>query len=155
MKKYKNVYSIVGSIVVALGLVAFSLYTTKCHGDECNALQASVIITNKEKEQIFSKMIPAIINEQVKNKEIVLLDVREDSEWKEGHIKGALHIALGNLSIETVKDLPNDIPIYIYCRSGRRAGEAEIKLKDLGFNNTEKLGGIIEWQEKGGILFIE
>ena len=73
----------------------------------------------------------------------------------EGHIKGALHITLGNLNTETVKNLPKDIPIYTYCRSGRRAGEAEIKLKELGFNNVEKLGGIIEWQEKGGALVAE
>ena len=145
--KHKNTYSIIGSIIIATGLITFGIYATKCHGAECKIENIPVKV-----EQVTSKMNPEVINKQVENNEIILLDVREDSEWNEGHIKGAQHIALGNLNTETIKDLPKDIPIYTYCRSGRRAGEAEIKLKELGLNNAEKLGGIIEWQEKGGIL---
>ncbi|KKP24584.1 MAG: Sulfurtransferase [Candidatus Nomurabacteria bacterium GW2011_GWE1_32_28] len=145
--KYKNIYNIIGSIIIAIGLITFAVYSTKCIGSECKVENIPV-----KAEQVTSKMNPEVINKQVENNEIVLLDVREDSEWNEGHIKGAQHIALGNLNTETIKDLPKNIPIYIYCRSGRRAGEAEIKLKELNFNNVEKLGGIIEWQEKGGAL---
>ncbi len=145
--KHKNTYSIIGSIIIVTGLITFGIYATKCHGAECKVPNTSVKV-----EQVTSKMNPEVISKQVENNEIVLLDVREDSEWNEGHIKGSQHIAIGNLNTETVKDLPKDIPIYIYCHSGRRAGEAEIKLKELGFNNAEKLGGIIEWQEKGGTL---
>ncbi len=148
--KHKNIYSIIDSIIIATGLITFGIYATKCHGAECKVENIPVKV-----EQAVSGMNPEIITKQVINNEIVLLDVREDSEWKEGHIKGALHIALGNLNTETIKDLTKDIPIYTYCRSGRRAGEAEIKLKELGFNKVEKLGGIIEWQEKGGTLVIE
>jgi phage shock protein E len=146
-KKYKNTYSIIGSIIIVTGLITFGLYSTRCQGAECRVDNISI-----ETEKTISRMDPEVINKKLENNEIVLLDVREDSEWNEGYIRGALHITLGNLNTETVKDLPKNIPIYIYCRSGRRAGEAEIKLKELGFNNAEKLGGIIEWQEKGGIL---
>lgn len=148
--KYKNTYNIIGSLVIAIGLITFGIYATKCHGAECKVENNPVKV-----DQVTSKMNPVVINQQVENGEIVLLDVREDSEWNEGHIKGSLHIALGNLNIETTKDISKDTPLYIYCRSGRRAGEAEIKLKELGFNNAEKLGGIIEWQEKGGGLILE
>lgn len=147
MKIHKHTYSIMGSLVIAIGLITFGIYATKCHGEECKVPKTQV-----KEEQIVSKMDPEIISQQVENNEITLLDVREDSEWNEGHIKGALHIALGDLNIETTKGISKDTPLYIYCRSGRRAGEAEIKLKELGFNNAEKLGGIIEWQEKGGTL---
>lgn len=150
MKVNKSAYSIIGSLVIASGLISFGVYTTKCHGSECKVPKTEV-----KGEQVFSKINPEIINRQVENNEIVLLDVREDSEWKEGHINGALHIPLGDLNIETTKDIPKDIPLYIYCRSGRRAIEAEIKLKELGFSRAEKLGGIIEWQEKGGTLVAE
>lgn len=144
--KNKNI-SIIGSLVIAVGLVAFGFYATKCHGDECQAPKVEV-----KEEKVISKIDPVAISKQVENNGIVLLDVREDSEWNEGHIKGASHIALGDLNIKTTKDLPKDKPIYIYCRSGRRATEAEIKLKELGFSNTKVLGGIIEWQGKGGAL---
>ena len=145
--KNKNTYNIIGSLVIVIGLITFGIYATKCHGEECRVPKMEV-----KEEQIVSKIDPSIISKQVENNEIALLDVREDSEWNEGHIKGALHIALGDLNIETTKGISKDTPLYIYCRSGRRAGEAEIKLKELGFNNAEKLGGIIEWQEKGGTL---
>jgi len=145
--KNKNTYNIIGSLVIVIGLITFGIYATKCHGEECKVPKMEV-----KEEQIVSRMDPEIISQQVENNEITLLDVREDSEWNEGHIKGALHIALGGLNIETTKGISKDTPLYIYCRSGKRAGEAEIKLKELGFNNAEKLGGIIEWQEKRGSL---
>jgi rhodanese-related sulfurtransferase len=50
------------------------------------------------------------------------------------------------------KELPKNIPIYIYCRSGRRAEEAENILLGLKFDKALAIGGIIEWQERGGIL---
>jgi len=145
--KNKNTYNIIGSLIVATGLITFGIYTTKCHGEECRVQKTEV-----KEEQVVSKINPEIISQQVENNEITLLDVREDSEWNEGHIKGAKHIALGNLNIDTTKGISKDTPLYVYCRSGKRAGEAELKLKKLGFSNAEKLGGIIEWQEKGGTL---
>jgi len=160
MKKYKNIYSIVGSIVIALVLITFSLYSTKCHGSECNAntnagQAAAVIAATAGDQQIFPKMIPDVINEQVKNKEIVLLDVREDSEWNAGYIKGSEHIALDNINAETTKDIPKDVVVYTYCRSGKRAKEAERILQELGFSKAEDLGGIIYWQERGGTLITQ
>ena len=154
MKKYRNIYSIWGSMVLALGIIAFSLYTVKCHGDECNAGQATVITAVAGNQQIFPKMIPDVINEQVKNKQVVLLDVREDSEWEAGHIAGAEHIALGNINAETTKDISKDALVYTYCRSGKRAKEAEAKLQLLCFSKAENLGGIIYWQERGGELVL-
>lgn len=97
-------------------------------------------------------MIPKIINEQVASGKILLLDVREDFEWDDGHISGAKHIALDTIDSDTTKELPKNIPIYTYCRSGRRAEEAKYKLNKLGFNNVENLGGIISWLDNGGEL---
>lgn len=145
--KNKNTYKIIGSLVIAVGLVTIGLYATKCHGDECRVSKVEV----KEEKVIF-KMDPVVTGKQVENNEIVLLDVREDSEWDEGHIKGAMHIALGELNIKTANEIPKDKPLYVYCRSGRRAGEAVIKLKALGFDKVENMGGIVEWQGKGGAL---
>ncbi len=160
MNKRKNTYLTIGSIVVAIGLIAFALYYSKCHGDECDAKISRKGNDQKEEvkkevqevEELFPKMIPSVIKEQILNNEVVLVDVREDSEWAEGHMMGAKHIALGNINIETTRDLPHDKQIYVYCRSGKRAGEAEIKLKSLGFGNAENLGGIIYWQGRGGEL---
>jgi rhodanese-related sulfurtransferase len=97
-------------------------------------------------------MNPQKITEQVKNNEAILLDVREDYEWNDGHILNAKHVPLGNLNELTTRDFSKDLPIYIYCRSGGRAGVAESILKDLGFEKAENIGGIINWQDEGGEL---
>lgn len=146
MKNFKKKHFI-GVIVLVFILSASGLYSLKCHGNECVAEKSENKINQNN-----SVVNPEIIQKQLKNNTIVVLDVRENSEWNVGHIDGAVHIPLGNLDIETTKKLSKDIPIYVYCRSGRRAGEAEIKLKSLGFDNTRNIGGIIEWQEKGGTL---
>lgn len=149
--KNKNTYKIIGSLIIFIGLVGFGFYATKCHGDECS-IKKTEIKEEKKEEKIIFNMDPSVISKQVENNEIILLDVREDSEWDEGHIKGALHIALGDLNIKTTNNIPKDKPLYVYCRSGRRAGEAVIKLKTLGFDNVENMGGVVEWQGKGGLL---
>lgn len=145
--KNKNTYKIIGSLIIAIGLVYFGFYATKCQGDEC-----SISKKDAKEEKIIFEMEPEVINKQVESNEITLLDVRENSEWNEGHIKGAVHIPLGDLNIKTTSDISKDKPLYVYCRSGRRASEAVIKLKSLGFDNTENIGGIVEWQGKGGTL---
>jgi rhodanese-related sulfurtransferase len=149
MKKYKGIYSIIGSLVVVAVMIIFSIYATKCHGDSCSP---KPILEEEKQVLLFPKMIPDMIKKQVENKEILLLDVREDSEWEAGHIAGAKHLVLSDLSFGTVRSLPKDIPIYVYCRSGKRANEATIKLHSFGFNQAENIGGVIYWQERGGML---
>lgn len=76
----------------------------------------------------------------------VIMDVRRQDEYDEGHIPGA--ILIPNESIET--DPPAELPdldqiILVYCRSGRRSKEAAQKLADMGYSNVYEFGGIIDW----------
>lgn len=141
-------------IFIALGIISFSLYTTRCHGQNCNQVSnvADVASVGLADNQIYPNMNPENIKKQLSQNEIVLIDVREESEWQAGHIGGAIHIALGDLNEETTKNLPKNLPIYTYCRSGVRAGNAAQILKSLGFAKAENIGGIIHWQERGGEL---
>lgn len=97
-------------------------------------------------------MNPENIKKEIENNEIILLDVREEYEWNLGHIAGARLIPLGSLNMETTKDLSKSLSIYVCCRSGSRAGEAVMILKQLGFNKVINIGGIMDWQGKGGEL---
>lgn len=143
MKKIKNRnILIILALIFVLGF--WGLSSSKCQGDECE-----INNTTKKIEQTND---PVLVNEKLKNGEIALLDVREDFEWVEGHIDGAKHIPLASLNEDTMKDFSKEEMIYVYCRSGRRAGEAVGILDNLGFKNVFNLGGIIEWQEKGGEL---
>jgi len=138
---------VIGSVIIAVIIIFFSINASRCHGETCEGVKSETA-----KYQIFTKMNPEIINELVANNEIILLDVREDYEWDEGYIAGAKHIALGDINLETTQELPKNKPIYVYCRSGSRAGEAEAELRSLGFENAENIGGIAHWQERGGNL---
>lgn len=83
----------------------------------------------------------------------VIVDVRREEEYAEGHIPGA--ILIPNESIED--DPPEEIPdlnqiILVYCRTGRRSKEASQKLADMGYSNVYEFGGIVDWTgdiEKG------
>ena len=82
------------------------------------------------------------------NDDALVLDVREDKEWAEGHIPNAKHIPLGQLSKRISElDKYKDKPIVVSCRSGHRSATACRTLKKDGFEQTHNLmGGIIAWE---------
>ena len=83
------------------------------------------------------------IEKLVKNKEF-LLDVREEYEYQDGHIKGAINLPLREI-LEKKDTLPKDKDIYVYCRSGHRSADAVNFLKSLGFEKIHNIeGGFID-----------
>lgn len=85
-----------------------------------------------------------------KERNIVLLDVRTDTERKQGSIKGSYHIPLTSLSSsQNVLKKFKDAEIICYCRTGNRSLNAAAKLKKLGFNASNLKGGILRWNAAG------
>jgi rhodanese-related sulfurtransferase len=81
----------------------------------------------------------------------VIVDVREDSEWNEQHIPGAIHIPLAQLN-ERLSELKQykDSPVITQCKSGGRSAQAFDVLKSAGFSKVYNMeGGIIAWDEAG------
>ena len=82
-------------------------------------------------------------------KNAVLLDVRTPEEHKSGYLEGAVLLPLAELENEIVNKVPaKNSPVYIYCRSGRRAGTAVEKLKAMGYTDLHNLGGLKDAQKK-------
>ena len=83
----------------------------------------------------------------------ILLDVRRDNEFEEGHIPGAINIPNESIGTEEIAELPDkNQTIYVYCRSGNRSKQASQKLVDLGYTDVIEFGGIIDYSgelEKG------
>ncbi|WP_242832045.1 rhodanese-like domain-containing protein [Butyrivibrio sp. VCD2006] len=76
----------------------------------------------------------------------VIVDVRREDEYAQGHIPGAILIPNESIDVEPPKELPDfDQIILVYCRSGRRSKEAAQKLADMGYSNVYEFGGIIDW----------
>lgn len=80
----------------------------------------------------------------------ILVDVREQSEYNEGHISGAVLLPLGQIESRAAATLANKkAKIIVYCRSGRRSAEAAKKLADMGYSNIYDMGGIQDWIKAG------
>ena len=76
----------------------------------------------------------------------VIVDVRRQDEYDEGHIPGAILIPNESIEDTPPAELPDfDQIILVYCRSGRRSKEAAQKLADLGYSQVYEFGGIIDW----------
>ena len=76
----------------------------------------------------------------------IILDVRTQEEYDQGHIPGA--ILIPDTEIETKAEevlTDKDQLILVYCRSGRRSKIAAEALVELGYTNIKEFGGIIEW----------
>ena len=93
--------------------------------------------------------IDAKITNDIRNRDdVILLDVREDDEFKAGHIPGAEWIPLGQLS-SRLDELPKDKTIVAVCRSGNRSAQATELLRQNGFDAHNMQGGMNSWVQAG------
>lgn len=93
----------------------------------------------------FDKTMREVREDLQQQKDIILVDVRFEDEYKEGHIPGAILLPLPQLEEMAVSSVPKDKVLYVYCRSGQRSSNAVKKLKALGYTNVFNIGGIIHW----------
>ena len=76
----------------------------------------------------------------------IILDVREQGEFAQGHIPGAILIPYTQIDRKSEDMLPDlDQLILVYCRSGRRSKIAAEALVELGYTNIKEFGGILDW----------
>lgn len=92
-----------------------------------------------------------ITQEQAKTmmdtQDLIILDVREQYEFDEKHIPGAVLLSVGNITEEAAADvIPElDSVVLVYCRSGNRSKTASGLLAQLGYTNIYEFGGINTW----------
>ena len=94
------------------------------------------------------------VKKNVKAGKAVIVDVREQDEWDETHIKGAIHIPKSKLEVATeiealLKKIPKDKVIYTHCRAGRRALACGEILKKHGYDVRPLKPGIQELLDAG------
>lgn len=107
------------------------------------ALLGITACTNGDIQSIDSETVYNMISNQ---EDFVLVDVREEDEYNEGHIPTSILVPLGTIETEFEKEvLDKNKKIVIYCRSGNRSKTAYKIIKDLGYTDIYDLGGIIDW----------
>lgn len=78
-----------------------------------------------------------------------VVDVREDYEWNNGHVEGARHIPLGQLSAH-VSELDRAREVLTVCASGSRSKVAAELLQKAGFTRVASIeGGMSSWKSRG------
>ena len=76
----------------------------------------------------------------------IILDVRTQEEYDQGHIPGAILIPDTEIKAKAEDVLTDkEQMILVYCRSGRRSKLAAESLVELGYTNIKEFGGIIDW----------
>ena len=107
----------------------------------------SIIVAEKGEKSMYEQ----ITAEEAKKimdsgEEHIILDTREQDEFDEGHIPGAILIPYTEIEERSEEMLPDkDAQILVYCRSGRRSKIASESLSKLGYTNVKEFGGIIDW----------
>ncbi len=96
----------------------------------------------------------ADVKKNVEAGKAVIVDVREDAEWKEAHVKGAIHVPQSKLrdeaaAEELIKKLPKDKVIYTHCRAGGRALACGKLLKEQGYDVRPLKPGIADLLKAG------
>jgi rhodanese-related sulfurtransferase len=77
-----------------------------------------------------------------------LVDVRADHEWEVGHIEGATHLPLAELS-ERAAEIDKERQVVLYCRGGSRSTMAAAALAEAGYDAAKLSEGIVGWDEAG------
>ena len=139
---------------IFLGIIIMGMLLTGCSEKQNIGIiggadgPTNIYVSNGD-EQI---MYEQISQEEAKNimssdENYVLLDVREQNEFDEGHIPGAILIPYEQIAEKAEEMIPEkDTQILVYCRSGRRSKIASVSLAELGYTNIKEFGGIIDWQ---------
>ncbi|MDZ7803426.1 rhodanese-like domain-containing protein [Thiohalophilus sp.] len=123
-----NNWILVGALIVILFLLVYSYIGGSLRGYASTSPSEAVKMINRE--------------------DALVLDVREDTEYQEGHIINAMHLPLSQLNDQMKKlEKHKEQPIIVACRSGQRSGQACATLKKAGFDNVYNLGGgILAWK---------
>jgi adenylyltransferase/sulfurtransferase len=89
--------------------------------------------------------------ERIESGEPIVLDVREQDEWDEGHIPNAVHVPRGHLESRIERLAPDAArPVVVYCSQGNRSVFAAKTLEELGYEDVVSLaGGFTDWKRNG------
>ena len=121
---------------VYIWILLVLMLLTACGQDKGNDQEAVYVnITAQEAKKIMDSQ-----------EGYILLDVRTQEEYDQGHIPGAIVVPDTEIEARAEEVLPDkDQLILVYCRSGRRSKNAAQILVELGYTNIKEFGGIIDW----------
>lgn len=128
------------SSVIVLLVVALVMVTVACRNQQATSDLGGTY------QKISAQTAQTLLQERP---DAILIDVRTEAEYLDGHIAGALLLPNEQISSEHMPaELPDlNAPLILYCRSGNRSNQAAKKLLKLGYQEIYDLGAVSNWKQ--------
>ena len=108
-------------------------------------------LVNESKKKIKETNVAEVKKRMDAGEKFLLVDVREDNEWANGHIPGAVHMGRGIIERDIELQVPDTTTkIVLYCGGGFRSALVADNVQKMGYTNVESMdGGWKEWVGSG------
>jgi len=131
------------NILTVSVLLTLVFILTSCNSKEEKEISEEISM-NEETEYI--KINSEEAKKMMDSEEVIVLDVRTQAEYAEGHIENAVLLPVDEISAKAEEDIKDkDAKILVYCRSGNRSATAAKNLISMGYTNVYDFGGIIDF----------
>ena len=105
----------------------------------------------EEAKKNITEISPGDAQKQTELGDAVLIDVREDDDWREDHAKGAKHLSRGVIELEIEEQVPDiKTPIICYCGGGSRSALVAESLQKMGYENVRSARRRVSLLERSG-----
>ena len=111
-----------------------------------------IVLCEEAKSRVPEVTVAQAIEMMESRTDIVMVDVREESEWAAGHIRGAVHLGKGVIERDIEKAIPDaDAVVILYCGGGYRSALAADALHRMGYQHAVSMqGGWKAWLADNG-----
>ncbi len=113
--------------------------------------QGFIDLAEEAKSRIKETNIEAVKKMVEDNDDVVIIDVREESEWEQGHLPNAIHLSKGVIERDIEKAVyDRNQKLVLYCGGGFRSALAADNLQKMGYTKVLSMdGGFTAWKESG------
>jgi rhodanese-related sulfurtransferase len=99
-------------------------------------------LVSDAKKQIRETDVQEVMKQLDAGEKIILVDVREESEWARGHLPGAVYMGKGVIERDIEQKVPDkNAPLVLYCGGGFRSALAAENLQKMGYTNVVSMDG--------------
>lgn len=136
-------------LVLSLVLLGLAMGASACGGD--NPRNAADSARDAEPAAVATVDVDEAFAAAERG-DVLLVDVREQSEWDAGHAEDAMHVPLAEVEsrLEELTDEAGDRPVWFVCRSGNRSEQAARTARDGGLDDVASVGGGMgAWADAG------
>jgi rhodanese-related sulfurtransferase len=108
-------------------------------------------LVNEAKSRVKETNVADVKRRREAGEKFILVDVREDNEWANGHLPGAVHLGKGIIERDIEQRVPDTYAkVVLYCGGGFRSALVADNLQKMGYTNVESMdGGWKGWLDAG------